>query len=125
MKNINLGAHFLFLLMFCSIKIERLLFLKFLKNLAFLTAIFGHLTSLRKKLNPFLQSVQSYLQSEMFLSNSVDTMKNLQQSCQTHYHNMPSQISTDVPTLSPTNTGVTENYESTRIQIEGFILVTV
>ena len=39
---------------------------KFLKNLAFLTAIFGHLTSLRKKSNPFLWSVQSYLQSEMF-----------------------------------------------------------
>ena len=43
----------------------------------FLTAIFGHLTSLMKKSNPFLWSVQSYLQSEMFLSNSVDMMKNL------------------------------------------------
>ena len=42
-----------------------------------MTAIFGHLTSLMKKSNPFLQSVQSYLQSEMFLSNSVDMMKNL------------------------------------------------
>ena len=41
----------------------------------FLTAIFGHLTSLRKKSNPFLRSVQSYLQSEMVLSNSVDMMK--------------------------------------------------
>ena len=30
-----------------------------------------------KKSNPFLRSVQSYLQSEMFLSNSVDMMKNL------------------------------------------------
>ena len=43
----------------------------------FLTAIFGHLTSLMKKSNAFLWSVQSYLQSEMFLSNSVDVMKNL------------------------------------------------
>ena len=32
----------------------------------FLTAIFGHLTSLMKKSNPFLWSLQSYLQSEMF-----------------------------------------------------------
>ena len=45
----------------------------------FLTAIFGHLTSLMKKSNAFLWSVRSYLQlqSEMFLSNSVDVMKNL------------------------------------------------
>ena len=43
----------------------------------FLMAIFGHLTSLMKKSNPFLWSVKSYLQSEMFLSNSVDMMKNL------------------------------------------------
>ena len=43
----------------------------------FLTAIFGHLTSLMKKSNPFLWSVQSYLQSEMFLSKSIDMMKNL------------------------------------------------
>ena len=35
LKNINLGALFLVLLISCSIKIERLLFLKFLKNLAF------------------------------------------------------------------------------------------
>ena len=40
MKNINLGAHFLFLLILCSIKIERLLFLKFLKNLAFFDSYF-------------------------------------------------------------------------------------
>ena len=45
----------------------------------FLTAIFGHLTRLMKKSNPFLRSVQLYLQSEMFLSNSVDMMKNLHQ----------------------------------------------
>ena len=43
----------------------------------FLTAIFGHLTSLMKKSNAFLWSAQSYLQSEMFLSNSVDVMKYL------------------------------------------------
>ena len=43
----------------------------------FLTAIFGHLTSLMKKSIAFLWSVQSYLQSEMFLSNSVDVMKYL------------------------------------------------
>ena len=49
LKNINLGAHFLFLLILCNIKIEWLLFLKFLKNLAFLKAIFGHITSLGKK----------------------------------------------------------------------------
>ena len=40
MKNINLGAHFLFLLILCSIKIERLLFLKFLKILAFFDSYF-------------------------------------------------------------------------------------
>ena len=43
----------------------------------FLKAIFCHWISLMKKSNPFLWSVQSYLQSEMFLSNSIDMMKNL------------------------------------------------
>ena len=43
----------------------------------FLTAIFGHITSLIKKSNLFLWSVQSLLQSKMFFSNSVDMMKNL------------------------------------------------
>ena len=38
--NINLGAHFLFLLFLCCIKIERLLFLKFLKILAFFDSYF-------------------------------------------------------------------------------------
>ena len=45
----------------------------------FLTAIFGHLTSLMKKSIPYSWSVQSWLQSEMFLSNSVDPMKYLSQ----------------------------------------------
>jgi hypothetical protein len=54
LENINLGAHFLFLSILCTMKIERLLFLKFLKKLAFLTAILGHLTSLMKKPMPFL-----------------------------------------------------------------------
>ena len=40
LKNINLRAHFLFLLLLCRIKIEWLLFLKFLKNLAFLDSYF-------------------------------------------------------------------------------------
>ena len=40
LKNINLEAHFLFLLILCSIKIERLLFLKFLKILAFFDSYF-------------------------------------------------------------------------------------
>ena len=40
MKNINLGATFLFLSILCSIKIERLLFLKFLKFLAFFDSYF-------------------------------------------------------------------------------------
>ena len=40
LKNINLGAHFLFLLILCSIKIEQLLFLKFLKILAFFDSYF-------------------------------------------------------------------------------------
>ena len=73
-------------------KIERLLFLKFLKNWLFLTAIFGHLTRLMKKSLPFLWSVQSYLQSEMFLSNSVDMMKNLQQSIKTVLSTPPSSM---------------------------------
>ena len=40
MKNIDIGAHFFFLLILCSIKIERLLFLKFLKILAFFDSYF-------------------------------------------------------------------------------------
>ena len=50
MKNINLGGTLYVFTNLCSTKIERLLSLKFLKNLAVLTAIFGHLTSLRKKI---------------------------------------------------------------------------
>ena len=41
----------------------------------FLTAIFGHLTKLIKKSLPFLWSGQSWLQSEMFLSNSEKLKK--------------------------------------------------
>ena len=48
-----------------------------LKNWVFLAAIFGHLTRLMKKSLPFLRSMQLWLQSQMFLSNSVDMMKNL------------------------------------------------
>ena len=40
LKNINLGATFLFLVILCSIKIERLLLLKILKNLAFFDSYF-------------------------------------------------------------------------------------
>ena len=40
LKNINLEAHYLFLLILCSIKIEQLLFLKFLKILAFFDGYF-------------------------------------------------------------------------------------
>ena len=40
LNNINIGAHLLFLLILCSIKIERLLFLKFLKILAFFDSYF-------------------------------------------------------------------------------------
>ena len=50
MKNINLGATFLFLSILCSIKIEQLLFLKFLQNLAFLTAFFWLFNKTRKKI---------------------------------------------------------------------------
>jgi hypothetical protein len=38
--NNNLGATFLFLSILCSIKIERLMFLKFLNNLAFFDSYF-------------------------------------------------------------------------------------
>ena len=40
LKNIGLGAHFLFLSILCSTKFERLLFLKFLKILAFFDSYF-------------------------------------------------------------------------------------
>ena len=40
LKNINFGAHCLFLLILSSIKIEQPLFLKFLKNLAFFDSYF-------------------------------------------------------------------------------------
>jgi hypothetical protein len=40
LNNINLGAHVFFLLILCSIKIEQLLFLKFLKILAFFWQLF-------------------------------------------------------------------------------------
>ena len=50
LKNINLGAHFLFLLILCSIKIERLLFLKFLKNLAFFDSYFWPFSKSEEKI---------------------------------------------------------------------------
>ena len=50
MKNINSGAHFLFLLILCSIKIERLLFLKFLKNLAFFDSYFWPFSKFEEKI---------------------------------------------------------------------------
>ena len=45
--------------------------------LAFFDSYFWPFNKSHEKTNPFLWSVQSYHQSEMFLSNSVDMMKNL------------------------------------------------
>jgi hypothetical protein len=51
LENINLGAHFLFLPILCSMKIERLLFLKFLKNLAFFDSYFWPFNKSHEKTN--------------------------------------------------------------------------
>ena len=48
--NINLGATFLFLSILCSIKIERLLFLKFLKKLAFFDSYFWPFNKTHEKI---------------------------------------------------------------------------
>ena len=53
LRNINLGALFLSLLIFCSIKIERLLFLKFLKNLAFFDSYFWPFEKSEEKISHF------------------------------------------------------------------------
>ena len=50
LKDINLGAHFLILLILCSIKIERLLFLKFLKNLVFFDSYFWPFNKTHEKI---------------------------------------------------------------------------
>ena len=50
LKNINLGATFLFLSILCSIKIEQLLFLKFLKNLAFFDSYFWPFNKTHEKI---------------------------------------------------------------------------
>ena len=50
LKNINLGATFLSLSILCSIKIERLLFLKFLKILAFFDSYFWPFNKTHKKI---------------------------------------------------------------------------
>ena len=50
LENINLGAHFLFLLILCSNKIERLLFLKFLKILAFFDSYFWPFSKFEEKI---------------------------------------------------------------------------
>ena len=73
--NINLGAHFLFLAILCSIKIERLLFLKFLKNLTFFDSYFWPSNKTHKKIIAIF--VISAIKASMFSSNSVDLMKNL------------------------------------------------
>ena len=50
LKNINLGATFLFLSILCSIKIERFLFLKFLKKLAFFDSYFWPFNKTHEKI---------------------------------------------------------------------------
>ena len=50
LNNINLGAYFLFLLILCSIKIERLLFLKFLKILALFDSYFWPFNKSKEKI---------------------------------------------------------------------------
>ena len=50
LKNINLGATFLFLSILCSIKIERFLFLKFLKILAFFDSYFWPFNKTHEKI---------------------------------------------------------------------------
>ena len=50
LKNINLGATFLFLSILCSIKIVQLLFLKFLKNLAFFDSYFWPFNKTHEKI---------------------------------------------------------------------------
>ena len=50
LKNINLGAIFLFLSIFCSTKIERLLVLKFLKILAFFDSYFWPFNKTHEKI---------------------------------------------------------------------------
>ena len=51
LENINLGAHFLFLSILCTMKIERLLFLKFLKKLAFFDSYFWPFNKSHEKTN--------------------------------------------------------------------------
>ena len=51
LENINLGAHLLFLSILCSMKIERLLFLKFLKFLAFFDSYFWPFKKSHEKTN--------------------------------------------------------------------------
>ena len=51
LKNINLGATYLFLSILCSIKIEQLLFLKFKKKLAFFDSYFWLFTKSHEKIN--------------------------------------------------------------------------
>ena len=50
LKNINLGATFLLLSILCTIKIEQLLFLKFLKNLAFFWQLFLAINKTHEKI---------------------------------------------------------------------------
>ena len=50
MKNINLGATFLFLSILCRIKIELLLFLKLLKKLAFFDSYFWPFNKTHEKI---------------------------------------------------------------------------
>ena len=50
LKNINFGAHFLFSLILCSIKIEWVLFLKYLKNLAFFDSYFWPFNKTHEKI---------------------------------------------------------------------------
>ena len=72
------GAHFLFLLILCSIKIERLLFLKFLKNLAFFDSYFWPFIKSEEKIKIIF--VISAIMSSIWnvFIKFHDMMKNLQ-----------------------------------------------
>ena len=72
LKNINLGAHFLFLLILCSIKIERLLFPKFLKNLAFFWQghRVDHVAELPLVISDKIQSYTKTKEAHIFLKKS-------------------------------------------------------
>ena len=95
MKNINLGAYFLFLLILCNIKIERLFFLKFLKNLAFFDSYFWPFNKSEEKIkvifviSAMIPSIWNFFIKFCWHDEKLTSVSYVQWTCITFFFEIP------------------------------------